>query len=803
MEGAPAASGSGGKGSARVVDSHLHVWASPQQATDKYPYFRISLGTEMPGWMIRMVFLLNSWVIRILVMFSFTAHLLVVLLAGFRRHMAIGVPITILWTANQLGRSAATYALGKLALGSTPQELQLVTFWGAFLLLHAGGPDNLTAYSLEDNILSTRQKVEMFFQVIGAVYAMYKNIVVGSGSGTMVWVSSFMFILGIFKYWERSKAMELGNLENMRISIKKKKEEGKRSRRSLRNVWRASSRENYEEALLVAHGLLDITKGAFVDSSVDEHQIPEYAARRREIFPSSDWKMMYKVVDMELSLMYDILYTRTAMVHTWGGYAIRATSPFVTAAAFVLFWFDSKKGQRMVDVLITYVFLASTFIIDIRWFLRAVASTWTYFFLNDRPRFWFHHALLCSGKWRLLRRLIVSLDLSQCLYKEPSCYRKWSGKIGQYNLLQECTRDKDNRTSGYLSSVVMKVVSEDKWMEYEYHNLRGINISKDVKEKLFDCIWEYMWSAYPAEDDEAKKEEEEEKKKKEGAKKPEKKKSDPIIDELQGVKRVRELEEALDFLPEFQESILMLHITTDIILLYTKSEQHAASSKPKDEYAEAIKVLSNYMMFLVAVRSDMIPGLKLRSLYEATEDALAKIWRKQESSRCISRKEEKYSLADILRRMEKTRIEVDKRDESYKWRPGYRTRNWKPEFITELYNVSIVLSDGIKLAELLLQWLHSNYSVKFPKNGYESKFGQLFPKLTKVMKYVIYNDDPKKLARLLQHMFEEWVRLLINASVKCSRDSQAKQLSRGGELMTIVWILVEHAGIFRVEHHRR
>uniref|UniRef100_A0A0D9W223 Amidohydrolase-related domain-containing protein n=1 Tax=Leersia perrieri TaxID=77586 RepID=A0A0D9W223_9ORYZ len=44
MEGAPAASGSGGKGSARVVDSHLHVWASPQQATDKYPYFRISLG---------------------------------------------------------------------------------------------------------------------------------------------------------------------------------------------------------------------------------------------------------------------------------------------------------------------------------------------------------------------------------------------------------------------------------------------------------------------------------------------------------------------------------------------------------------------------------------------------------------------------------------------------------------------------------------------------------------------------------------------------------------------------------------
>ena len=65
--------------------------------------------------------------------------------------------------------------------------------------------------------------------------------------------------------------------------------------------------------------------------------------------------MMYKVVDMELSLMYDILYTKAAMVHTWHGYAMRAASPFATSMAFMLFWFDSKQGQRMTDVLITYV----------------------------------------------------------------------------------------------------------------------------------------------------------------------------------------------------------------------------------------------------------------------------------------------------------------------------------------------------------------------------------------------------------------------------------------------------------------
>ncbi|EAZ29626.1 hypothetical protein OsJ_13693 [Oryza sativa Japonica Group] len=737
----------------------------------------------MPGWMVRTVFLLNSWVIRALVVFSFAAHVTIIFLAGVRRRRAIGLPITILWAANQLGRWAATYALSKLALGSTTQELELelVTLWGAFLLLHAAGPDNITAYSLEDNVLSTRQNVEMILQVSGAVFAMYKNIVLRSGLGTMIWVSSFMFIMGIFKYWERAKAMLLANLENLRSSIKKKEEEETRRRRSLRNIWRPSSskHDNDEEALLVAHGLLDITKGAFVVSSVDEHQIPVYAARRREIFPKSGWGMMYKVVDMELSLMYDILYTKAAMVHTWHGYAMRAASPFATSVAFMLFWFDSKQGQRMTDVLITYFLLGGTVLLDIIWLLRAVASTRTYSFLNDRPHLWVHHAFLCSGKWRLLRRLIVSLDPSLILAKEPSSYRKWSGKIGQYNLLHKYTHDKDERTRDYLSYVVEKVASEDISMEYEYHNLRGIHISVDFKKNLLDCIWDYMYLAYPVEDVEEKKKEKEEKKKKKKKGTAEKKPDPPMKPaEHHNIENIRKLEEALDFLPEFQESILIMHITTNVVFMYTESEQNAESSKSKD-------------------------NVELRSLYEATEDALAKIWSKKESSRCSSRSRQKC-LADILRCMENKRREK-RPDKSDNWRLGYRTRNWQPDYTTDLYSISIVLSDGIKLADHLLQWLHRNYWVKFPKSeySYEAKFAQMFPKLRKILNGRSMYDYPDKWSRLLEHIFLEWVRLLINASVKCTRDSHAKQLSRGGELTTVVWILVEHAGVFRVDRQKR
>ena len=212
-----------------------------------------------------------------------------------------------------------------------------------------------------------------------------------------------------------------------------------------------------------------------------------------------------------------------------------------------------------------------------------MASTWTYSFLNDRPHLWVHHAFLCSGKWRLLRRLIVSLDPSLILAKEPSSYRKWSGKIGQYNLLHKCTHDKDERTRDYLSYVVEKVASEDIWMEYEYHNLRGIHISQDFKKKLLDCIWDYMYLAYPVEDVEEKKKEKEEKKKKKKKVTAEKKPDPPMKPaEHHSIENIRKLEEALDFLPEFQESILIMHITTNVVFMYTESEQNAESSKSKD-----------------------------------------------------------------------------------------------------------------------------------------------------------------------------------------------------------------------------
>lgn len=100
----------------------------------------------------------NEWAPQILVVLSFTLQLLLLLLAGIRQHRGASCLLTavlkgVLWLAYQLADSTAIYAIGHLSLCDPPPEHQLVPFWAPFLLLHLGGPDNITAYSLEDTKL--------------------------------------------------------------------------------------------------------------------------------------------------------------------------------------------------------------------------------------------------------------------------------------------------------------------------------------------------------------------------------------------------------------------------------------------------------------------------------------------------------------------------------------------------------------------------------------------------------------------------------------------------------------------------
>uniref|UniRef100_A0A0E0DAH7 DUF4220 domain-containing protein n=1 Tax=Oryza meridionalis TaxID=40149 RepID=A0A0E0DAH7_9ORYZ len=685
----------------------------------------------MPGWIITFLLIVQFiWSIRGLVIISFSTHLALVFLAGVRRSEATGVGTSILWGANQWARWAPVTALGMLSVGSTPQQEQLVTLWVAFVLLYAAMPDNIAAYSLEDTVLSFRQIAEMHFQLIGQASPLYilgKNFI--SNGDALLWVSSVVCVMAICKYWEGAYfALSRGDLNNMRSS--RKKNTSPKPRRNSLHIARRGGREpNDEQILLVAHDMLDITKDAFIDFLDQDN---DGADEQAEALSDTWDEKLYKVVNMELSLMYDLIYTKAAMVHTWMGYAIRFASPIAGVTALVLFWLHSKKG-----------------------------------------------------KWRLIRRLIVSdLNLFRLLHnnKKPTRYRMWSQTIGQFNFLHECTRyESEPSTNDWKSRMFKRCAPEDIWMEYEYQHVRGTGIlfsAHDIEKLFLDHFWESMKSAFQ-----------------EGEPPVEKKEELPTP-LLAPAPAMNKLNIALDFTPDLQETILILHIATDIFLLLVKSDTIEASAKSKGQ-VKAIKVLSDYMMFLVAVRPSMLPGLVLTSRYEAVREYLDKLWKKK-NTLCSSSTTREKCLADILR------SDLEEKKINYEWHAKRldKLKSTPGGFLSVLHDTSNIAAEGTILGQFLLSWNEPEPPANDPTihSILHKKFARQFPDLMgsdKESDGTVRPDNKPK--RVTDAIFSEWVRQLINVSIRCTRDSHAKQLGRGGELTTVLWILAEHAHTLHIK----
>jgi hypothetical protein len=82
-----------------------------------------------------------------------------------------------------------------------------------------------------------------------------------------------------------------------------------------------------------------------------------FMERRPELKP----KEALEVVEMELGFMYDTLYTKASIAHTWKGWVLRSicSSCLVSVSALVIFFLLDKPRHQVkhVDVGITYALL--------------------------------------------------------------------------------------------------------------------------------------------------------------------------------------------------------------------------------------------------------------------------------------------------------------------------------------------------------------------------------------------------------------------------------------------------------------
>uniref|UniRef100_A0A0D9XUL0 DUF4220 domain-containing protein n=1 Tax=Leersia perrieri TaxID=77586 RepID=A0A0D9XUL0_9ORYZ len=423
--------------------------------------------------------------LQALVLLSLMVQVTLLILAEFRRYIDSGMLRAFVWSAYMLADATAIYVLGHLSVTSRSPEHKLLALWAPFLLLHLGGQDRITAYAIEDNRLWLRHLQTLVVQVAAAVYVMYGSLITLTGdiqSLLLLSATILMFVVGAVKYGERVWALKCAGSSS---TGKYRSDIGKR--RISEGVPESfiSRLDPSEKLLLNAHLLLDFAKDRF------KGPLPRLflCGPINEGSRLQGEEELYKMAEIQLSLLHDVFYTKAEITHTWNGLCIRVLSSLATTVAFFLFnillVLGEKHHRRLngfnrVDVIITYVLFVGAVVLETMSLLRAMFSSWTCALLVKKGS---EGSSVCNFLAHVpacLRRLVCAADWRR------RC--SWSRSMGQLNLIQLCVHSKASR----CSKIARWMGVEDSWNLLAYSG-SSIPISAGIKQLLLETMKVKQW----------------------------------------------------------------------------------------------------------------------------------------------------------------------------------------------------------------------------------------------------------------------------------------------------------------------
>uniref|UniRef100_A0ACD5WLM6 Uncharacterized protein n=1 Tax=Avena sativa TaxID=4498 RepID=A0ACD5WLM6_AVESA len=648
----------------------------------------------MAGGIEVLVVFWREWGIQALVLLSFTLQVILLITAEIRHRKDSGVLRAIIWSAYLLADTTAIYALGHMSVNISKwlPEHQLMAFWAPFLLLHLGGQDNITAYSIEDNRLWLRHLQTFVVQVVAAAYILYESSIMTRRT-LLRPAAILMFVVGVIKYGERVWALNCASSSN--LSGKNYQSFGRVHIGDSRITFECIPDDFYHENVtLLAHRILTIPlhlfKGPLPLLELDN-----------DLSGSYSWELMYRAAEMQLSLMYGVFYSKAPVIHTWYGNCIRVISLMatITAALLVFRQFSEEDGYwcNRADVRATYVLLDGAIVLEVISLLAAMFSSWAEASLTSSTLY-----ASSINLFSCLIRTFLSLVVYSARYLVKRAMRKagmplryWSGSMGQHNFIHLCTQSKVSRSS----KVARWMGREDWWNTLVYSTSTPVpaNFSELLEKQLVQSVGISNESR-------------------------------DHINNSRGraaLKRMGchdELAWSVDI--QLEESILVWHVATHVYLTWYDKKH---SSQPN--LANAIQVLSNYIVFLLAARPYMLPDNASRQRYVELCDKV------------INHLE--YSSAEDLVRLIREN--------------GERLNTSGPSPELERRSEGDLTFDRA-----------SQLGAKLISKGLDAADG------------------------MLDLISQVWMEIMCYVSYRCRPESHARQLSDGGEIITIVAILMEY-----------
>ncbi|KAL6603266.1 hypothetical protein ACP70R_043627 [Stipagrostis hirtigluma subsp. patula] len=743
--------------------------------TGRYPFLT---HREMSGYKERLIQLWNDWQLIAAVVLSHSLQVLLLVTACFRRrNPASWWSEKYFWVHYIVSSFIASYSLGILSRASTANaDADIQAFWAALLLFHLGGVDDFTALSLEDNKLWDRRCFTLAVQVAITAYVFFRYFKDDAFKGFIgpFWL---IFVAELLKCAEQVLALRQATMEALiksvlgipdpgpdyadtmdrvdgmlrsgvlpSLNIDNERIDGENSDDlPVNDEVEAYDTEDPQQAVRVirsAHCLFSRFKVLFADGIFSFEDRRESRAEFSN--KGKDWA--FKVVEIELSFVYDRLYTKASVSRTTRGLLIRVASLLLilggTFRALILLRDDDKYSgkNKTVSLLLfagaatTEFFILGTHILSVwsvvhsewlrRWACRlANESRWSghmaqsnliTFCLQKLPS---EHILVASISERLLSH--VTRDAGRMNRLPPGAHatfsfaRKLQASVG---------------FPYFRRSVLEQIRSGSSWDKYADTN--HVPVGDELKAFIFQEL---------------------RKKERLSIERERKRNRGPPEDDRGGQALESENVTGLEWSvqdKEFDESLLIWHIATD--LCYRQEvNQTDPDWIPREtwKHMKIARELSNYLLYIMVVHPLMLsPSTTMATKRCRDTCAEARLLFLKEHQQCqTGAASDRGQAAGGVNQKNAHQLLL-------------KVETPLPSAVVKGDRSKSVLWDGCHLAR----------------------------ELTLTMA------DPGRKWRVVCRV---WVEMLCYAAVHCGGYQHAERLKEGGELLTHVCLLMTHLGM--------
>ncbi|GLU03742.1 hypothetical protein SLE2022_209250 [Rubroshorea leprosula] len=383
--------------------------------------------------------------VRVILLLSLSLQVFLVLVAPLRKFTGKKFLLLIIWSAYMLAQWTATFGIAFIIQNLGDEQYYVtnaaLSCWASFLLLHLSYTNNITAFALETKEWLSHM-YRLIFQVVATLFALYLL-------SFLSMPAVLIFIAAVIKNAEGTSAIYLASQDR----FKKPKEENQQHT-TAEIAMKIGGVLDDLEVIQYAYYSYKICRGLVFDQIYNFREQTQI----RALFSSIEAENALRLIEVEVNFFSEVLQTKSEFVHSVKGYVCRFLAFGLVATAFVWFQPNRMLFKRIscsnFDLGVTYSLFLWAIFQEVIAFIMVVFSDWTIAALMPDVRLREKNSSISK-----LKRLVYSILCYFVVLKRPLWYpceceikhehevlatpillRRWSGSISTYNFIGYCLK---------------------------------------------------------------------------------------------------------------------------------------------------------------------------------------------------------------------------------------------------------------------------------------------------------------------------------------------------------------------------